>query len=122
MPVRGPVWTALDGRQVSTDQKVGGSSPSERALRSEAPSDHGRGSFANAVANSAVLGGRYGAGEDVGSLDELVADDVRVHPQRDRGIGMAEPGGDHMHRHGSFRHVPRTQALRRGDCRARRPR
>jgi hypothetical protein len=26
---------------------------------------------------------------------------VRVHPQRDRGIGMAEPGGDHMHRHAS---------------------
>jgi hypothetical protein len=64
--------------------------------RSEPLSASGRGSFANALAVSGTLGGgRYGAGEDVGSLGELVADDVRVHPQRDRGIGMAEPGGDH---------------------------
>ena len=48
-----------------------------------------------------LAGGRYGAGEDVGGLGELVADDVRVHPQRDRGVGMAEPGGDHMHPHAS---------------------
>jgi hypothetical protein len=47
--------------------------------------------------NGAVLGGgRYSAGEDVGSLGELVADDVRVHPHCGRGIGMAEPGGDHL--------------------------
>jgi hypothetical protein len=82
---------------ISTDQKVGGSSPSERA-RSEPLSDHGRGSFANAVANSAVLGGgRYGAGEDVGGLGELVADGVGVHAQRDRGVRVAEPGRDRVH-------------------------
>jgi hypothetical protein len=35
---------------------------------------------------TAVLaGGRYRAGEDVGSLGELIADDVGVHPQRDGG-------------------------------------
>ncbi len=68
------------------------------APRSEPLSDSGRGSFANAVANSAVLaGGRYGSGEDVGGLGELVADDVGVYAQRDRGVGMAEPGGDHVH-------------------------
>jgi hypothetical protein len=54
------------------------------------------------VLTAGLLGsGLYGAGEDVGSLGELVADDVRVHPQGDRGIGMAEPGGDHMHRDAS---------------------
>src|SRR5262249_38690645 len=54
-------------------------------------------SFANTLANSGTLaGGRYGAGEDVGGLGELVADDVGVHAQRDRGIGVAEPGGDHV--------------------------
>jgi hypothetical protein len=42
--------------------------------------------------------GRYGAGEDVGGLGELVADDMGVHAQRDRRVRVAEPGGDHMHR------------------------
>jgi hypothetical protein len=42
-------------------------------------------------------GGRYGAGEDVGGLGELVADDVGVHAQRDRGVRVAEPGRDHAH-------------------------
>jgi hypothetical protein len=48
-------------------------------------------------ANSGTLaGGRDGAGEDVGCLGELVADDVGVYAQRDRGVRVAEPGGDHM--------------------------
>jgi hypothetical protein len=85
----------------STDQKVGGSSPSERA-QVRAPSKSGRGSFANTVANSGTLaGGRHGAGEDVGGLGELIADDVRVHAQRNRGVRMAEPDGDHVHRDAS---------------------
>ncbi len=68
------------------------------APRSEPLSKSGGGSFANADANSAALaGGRYRAGEDVGGLCELVADDVGVHAQRDRGVRMAEPGGDHVH-------------------------
>jgi hypothetical protein len=40
----------------------------------------------------------YRSGEDVGSLGELVVDDVGVHAQRDGGVGMAEPGGDDMDR------------------------
>ena len=46
-------------------------------------------------------GGRYCTGEDVGGLGELIAEDVSVHAQRDRGVRMAEPGGDHMHRDAS---------------------
>jgi hypothetical protein len=50
------------------------------------------------VANSAVsVGHRYGAGEDVGGLSELVADDVGIHAQGDRGVGVAETSGDHVH-------------------------
>jgi len=65
----------------STDQKVGGSSPSERA-QVRAPFASRRGSFANTLANSGTLGGgRYGAGEDVGGLGELVADGVDIHAQ-----------------------------------------
>jgi hypothetical protein len=48
---------------------------------------------------AALAGGRYRAGEDVGSLGELIADDVGVHPQRDRGVGVAEPGGGDVDRH-----------------------
>jgi hypothetical protein len=33
-----------------------------------------------------------------GGLGELVADDVRVHAQCDRGVRVAESGGDHVHR------------------------
>jgi hypothetical protein len=74
-----------------------GSSPSERA-QVRASFRVRKGSFANALANSGTLdGGRDSAGEDVGGLGELIADDVHVHPQRDRGIGMTEPDGDHMH-------------------------
>ena len=45
----------------------------------------------------ALAGGRDGAGEDVGGLGELIADDVGVNAQCDRGVRMAEPGGDHVH-------------------------
>jgi hypothetical protein len=40
----------------------------------------------------------YRSGEDVGSLGELVVDDVGVYAQRDGGVGMAEPDGDDMDR------------------------
>ncbi len=57
------------------------------------------GAFLLTLVLTAVLPrGRYCAGEDVRRLGELVADDVGVHAQRDRGIGMSEPGGgDNMH-------------------------
>jgi hypothetical protein len=50
------------------------------------------------VLTAVLPGGRYRPGEDAGRLGELVADDVSVHAQRDRGVGMPEPGGDNMHR------------------------
>src|SRR5256885_7195659 len=46
-----PALVAQRIEHLTTDQKVAGSSPVERA-RSVAPSDHGRGLFANADANS----------------------------------------------------------------------
>ena len=46
-------------------------------------------------------GRRYRASEDVGGLGELVADDEGVYTQRDRGVRMAESGGDHVHRNAS---------------------
>jgi hypothetical protein len=37
-------------------------------------------------------------GEDVGSLGQLLAHDMRVHPKRDRRISVAEPSGHHVDR------------------------
>jgi hypothetical protein len=31
-------------------------------------------------------------GEDAGCFGQLLADNVRVHPERDRRVGTAEPG------------------------------
>ena len=76
---------------------MGGSSPSERTSERahvKGPPNHGRGSLAN---SGTLGGGRHGAGEDVGGLGELVADDVGVHAQRDRGVRMGEPGRDHVY-------------------------
>jgi hypothetical protein len=77
----------------STDQKVGGSSPSERA-QVKGPSRCGRGLLLTAE----LAGVRDRAGEDVGGLGELVADHVGVYAQGDGWVGMAEPGGDDMDR------------------------
>jgi len=61
-----------------------------------------KGLFCSHGANSGTLvDGRSSAGEDVGGLGELVADDVGVDAQRDRRVGVAEPGGNHMHRDAS---------------------
>jgi hypothetical protein len=64
----------------STDQKVGGSSPSERA-RPEATSEHGRALSLTRLLTAASDGGRYRVSEDVGGLGELVADGVGIHAQ-----------------------------------------
>lgn len=48
-----------------------------------------------------LIGVRYGTSEDGGGLGELVADDMGVHAQRDRGARVAEPGGDDMDRDAS---------------------
>ena len=39
---------------------------------------------------------RYGAGEHVRGLGELIADHVGVHAQGDRRVRVTEPGGDDM--------------------------
>ena len=57
----------------------------------------GRGLLLTPLLTAASVGGGYRAGEDVGGLAELVADDVGVHAQRDRGVCVAEPGGNYMH-------------------------
>jgi hypothetical protein len=90
----GPFWTMCPLLRI---RRLGVRVPPS-APRSEPLSASGRGSFANTLANGGTLGGgRYGAGEDVGGLGELVADDMGVHAQRDRGVRMAERGGDHVH-------------------------
>jgi hypothetical protein len=38
-------------------------------------------------------------GEDVGRSGLGGADHMGVHAEGDRGVGMAQAGGDHMHRH-----------------------
>ena len=67
------------------------------APRSKAPLSRGWGLLPTRLLTAALPGGRYRAGEDVCGFGELVADDVGVHAQCDRGVGVAEPGGDHMH-------------------------
>ena len=83
------------------------------APRSAAPSDHGRGIFANTFANSAIcccavrralggargvgLRGVHGLGEDVGRSGLGDADHMGVHAEGDRGVGVAQATRDHMH-------------------------
>ncbi len=95
--------------QISRDQKVGGSSPSQRA-RSQAPCPPGGGLSANGFANSGVVTAGDCPGEDVCGFGDLIPDYVRVDPQRDRRIGMAQPGRDDMHRY------PGEQQGRRVSC------
>jgi len=81
-----------------------GSSPSERA-RSTALRPLGSGLLANGFANSSVSSRRYRPRDDIGCLGDLLADHVSVDPQRDRRIGMAQPGRDHMDRHPAISRV-----------------
>ena len=64
----------------STDQKVGGSSPSERASP-EATSEPGRALSLTRLLTAASDGGRYRVSEDVGGLGELVADGMGICAQ-----------------------------------------
>jgi hypothetical protein len=61
-------------------QKVGGSSPSERASP-EATSEPGRALSLTRLLTAASDGGRYRVSEDVGGLGELVADGVGICAQ-----------------------------------------
>jgi hypothetical protein len=93
-------WPAMDGpgRCAHSYGSEGWGFESLRARPGQRPLPVAEGAFLlTPLLTAASVGGRYRAGEDVGGLSELVADDVGVHAQRDRGVGVAEPGGDHMH-------------------------
>src|SRR5262249_31135486 len=81
-------WIVLDDLPKPTDQKAGGSSPSERA-RSTALHPLGSDLLANGFANSSASSRRYRPREDVGCFGDLLADHVSIDPQCDRRIGMA---------------------------------
>src|SRR5579859_44594 len=68
-----------------------------RPGQSPFPSPEGARLLTRLLTARPLAGSRYCAGEDVGGLGELVADDVGVHAQRDRGVRVAEPGRDHVH-------------------------
>ena len=91
-----PKSLAGERAYISTDQKVGGSSPSERA-QVKGPSQSWKGPLLTRLVTATLPSGRYRAGEDVCGFGELVADDVGVHAQCDRGVRVAEPGGRDMY-------------------------
>jgi hypothetical protein len=73
-----------DTFRCSTDQKVGGSSPSERTSERaspEATSEPGRALSLTRLLTAASDGGRYRVSEDVGGLGELVADGMGICAQ-----------------------------------------
>jgi hypothetical protein len=94
--VRGPSWTAVDGRDSSTDQEVGGSNPSDCASpeQQKRPSqDHREGRFCYLGAipgATAGSGPEQGLAHRVGRRLLVVHEQMPVHVLGDRDAGVPE--------------------------------
>jgi hypothetical protein len=76
-----------------------GSSPSERA-RSEASARLGEAFLLTDLLTAPSIS-LDRTGEDGCGLGELLADHMGIDPERDRRIGVSQPGRHHMDRHAS---------------------
>ena len=91
----GRSWTACPLLRIRRlGVRVPPSAPSSTAI-----SPLGSSVLANGFANSRTLTGRDRAREDVRRRGDLIADHVRVDPQRHRWVSMSQAGRHHMHRH-----------------------